>query len=154
MKLISGAKAITDRRRFYLLSFTWGLLMNLGGLLVAAAMLLTGHKLLHWGPCFYFECGKCWGGMDWGIFFVVDRDADAHLKNHEMGHAMQNCRFGPLMPFLVGLPSSTRWWYRRIREKLKLKPPAEPYEAVWFEKQATELGFAYQEAMAREHRKA
>ena len=107
-------RPITDKKRFYLLSFTWGILMNLAGMGVACAMLLTGHRMKRFGPCFYFERGKGWGGMTWGMFIIVCENAGERLLAHELGHAMQNCRFGPFMPLLVGIPSSVRYWIRRL----------------------------------------
>ena len=136
-------KLVSDKRRFYLLSLTWGLLMNLAGGIAAAAMLLTGHKMHRFGPCFYFEHGKDWGGMDWGMFIVVCKGADQRLLSHELGHAMQNCRFGPFMPLLVGLPSSLRYHFRKLQKKVTGKEPKTPYDSIWFEAQATKLGQEY-----------
>ncbi|MBQ5953111.1 MAG: hypothetical protein IJL47_03580 [Lachnospiraceae bacterium] len=136
-------KLVSDKRRFYLLSLSWGLLMNLAGGIAAAAMLLTGHKMRRFGPCFYFEHGKDWGGMDWGMFIVVCKGADQRLLAHELGHAMQNCRFGPFMPLLVGLPSSLRYHFRKLHKKVTGKEPKPPYDSIWFEAQATQLGQEY-----------
>ncbi len=135
-------KPITHKGLFYFLNFTWGLPLNLGGLVVAFLMLITGHRPRRWGPCIYFNVGERWGGAEWGIFFITDKQDSIHVKNHEMGHAMQNCYFGPLMPFLVSLPSLTRYWFRRLGEKMK-KPSRKAYDAIWFEGSATRLGFEY-----------
>lgn len=136
-------RPITDRRKFYLLSFTWGLPMNLAGAFVALVMLLTGHKPRRHGPCVYFQAGKNWGGMDWGMFIVVCKNHSEAMLDHEMGHAMQNCHFGFLMPFIVGLPSSSRYWFRRVREDKLKKASKTAYDSAWFEGQATRLGFEY-----------
>lgn len=141
-------KPITNRFLFYLLSFTWGLPLNIGGLFVALIMILTGHKPKRWGPCFYFTVGKHWGGAEWGIFFLTDRENTVHIRNHEMGHAMQNCYFGPLMPFLICLPSTVRYWTRRIGERHGHRAHTD-YDAIWFEGSATRLGFRYWKAMAQ-----
>ncbi len=140
-------KPITSKFWFYFLNFTWGLPLNLGGLLVACVMLLTGHKIRRWGPCFYFNVGKHWGGAEWGIFFLTDRVDSIHIKNHEMGHAMQNCYLGPLMPFVVCLPSVSRYWARRIGERTK-HPPKTGYDDIWFEGSATRLGTRYWRLLA------
>lgn len=125
---------------FYLLSFTWGSVLTALGLLVSVLMLLTGHKPKRWGYSWYFEVGKKdWGGCEWGPVFIKDKSEGDHLKNHEFGHGIQNCFFGPFMIFLVSMPSSIRYWSRRIRLKLK-KPLKTAYDDIWFEGQATRLG--------------
>lgn len=125
---------------FYLLSCTWGILYTVAGALIALALILTGHKPRRWGWAWYFVVGKRpWGGMEWGPFFVTDRFGTDHIRNHEFGHALQNCVFGPFMIFLVSLPSSARYWYRRIGASRGRVPKTE-YESVWFEAQATRLG--------------
>ena len=145
-KKLPGAltvRPILDKKTFYLLSFTWGLPMTLAGLAMAISMLLTGHRMHHFGPCFYFERGKNWGGMTWGFVIVVCEGAGTGLLAHELGHAMQNCRFGPFMPFLVGIPSSLRYHARRIFTRINGKEPRTPYDAAWFEGQATAVGREY-----------
>lgn len=138
-----NVRPILNKKEFYLLSFTWGLPMTLAGLAVACGMLLTGHRIHRFGPCFYFERGKNWGGMTWGFVIVVCEGAGAGLLAHELGHAMQNCRFGPFMPFLVGIPSSLRYHARRIFTRMTGREPRRPYDAAWFEGQATAVGREY-----------
>lgn len=150
-KLLSGAlsvRPVIDRKRFYLLSLTWGLLMSLAGIAVACGMLITGHKMHRFGPCFYFERGKGWGGMTWGFVIVVCEGAGTRLLAHELGHAIQNCRFGPFMPFLVGIPSSLRYWARRLWKRITGREPKKPYDAAWFEGQATAVGLEYMKMTA------
>ena len=74
---------------------------------------------------------------------VVCEGAGAGLLAHELGHSMQNCRFGPFMPFLVGIPSSFRYHARRIFTRITGKEPRSPYDAAWFEGQATAVGREY-----------
>ncbi|MBP3729680.1 MAG: hypothetical protein J6H18_05400 [Lachnospiraceae bacterium] len=137
-------KPITNKWLYYLLSFTWGLPMNIGGLLITCAMLLTGHRPHRWGPCLYFKAGKNWGGASWGIFFLTDREDSEHIKNHEMGHSFQNCYLGFLMPLVVGLPSMSRYWVRRARFRFG-RPSKKSYDDIWFEGSATRLGYRYWE---------
>ena len=92
---------------YYTLTFTWGIITTLAGTIVALAMLITGHRPKKWGYAWYFEAGKNWGGASIGPFFITNRGAGDHLKNHELGHTIQNCYYGPFMPFLVSIPSST-----------------------------------------------
>lgn len=138
-------KPLRSKALFYFLNLTWGLPVNLGGFLIALGLLAKGKRPRRWGPCFYFNTGEGWGGASWGIFFITDETDSTHVKNHEMGHAMQNCYLGPLMPFLVSLPSLTRYWFRRIRTRLH-HPPKKSYDAIWFEGSATRLGYEYWES--------
>ena len=142
-------KPITHPVLFYVLNFTWGLLLNLGGLLAALVMLVSGHKPHRWGPCFYFEAGENWGGCEWGIFFITNKNPSIRIRNHEMGHAMQNCYLGPIMPFLICFPSTIRYWTRRVEEDVMKKELKTSYDSIWFEGQATRLGYAYWEELRR-----
>ena len=63
-------------------------------------------------------------------------------RPHEFGHSLQNCLWGPLFPFVIAIPSATRYWYRDISAKKGNKPTTD-YDAVWFEGQATEWGNKY-----------
>ena len=129
-----------NRPAFYILSFTWGALLTSMGLIVSLAMLVTGHRPKKWGYSWYFEIGKKqWGGSEWGPVFLKDRFESEHINNHEFGHGLQNCVFGPLMPFLISAPSSIRYWYRRIQTKRK-KTLKTAYDDIWFEGQATRAG--------------
>ena len=125
---------------FYFLSLTWGLPQTLGGAIMALVLIITGHKPKMWKNCVWFEVDKNIGGFNLGLFFVTRRGASTHLKNHEYGHAIQNCILGPFMPLVVSLPSSVRYWYREFRYNRRGKTPPTPYESIWFEKWATNLG--------------
>ena len=129
---------------FYVLSFTWGIVLTLIGLIVAGVLLGMGKKPKQWGWCYYFEIGDGWGGLELGIIFLTSKKPSTHTKCHEFGHAIQNCYFGPLMPFLVCIPSAIRYWYRRIRRSKGLKNKT-AYDDIWFEGQATRLGYKYWE---------
>jgi hypothetical protein len=130
---------VRDKCAFYLLSFTWGLPLTLVGCIVAIVLLATGHKPKKWGYCYYFEVGQNWGGLELGPIFLTDKSPSVYTKNHEHGHAFQNCKFGPLMPFVVSLPSAVRYWYRRIRTTMG-NPVKTSYYSVWFESEASTLG--------------
>ena len=133
---------IRNKKLFYFLSFTWGLPMTLIGCLVTIVLLTTGHKPQKWGYCYYFEIGKNWGGLELGVFFLVNQGASSNLKSHELGHSMQNCWFGLLMPFLVCIPSAIRYWYREYLVKSGKKTYSElsDYDSIWFEGQASTFG--------------
>ena len=125
---------------FYVLSCTWGLPMTFIGVVVALVLIITGHKPQKWNYCYYFEVGKNWGGIGLGPIFVVNKNSGIYIKNHEHGHGIQNCYFGCLMPFLVGIPSVIRYWYRELRYTKTGKTPATDYDDIWFEGSATRLG--------------
>ena len=130
-----------SRKWFYILSLTWGLPLTICGAVVALFLLATGHRPHRWGACWYFVIGKTyWGGLNLGPIFLCQNGATDHLKSHEHGHAIQNCFMGPLILPLV-LLSATRYHdrERRARRGEVLKP----YDAWWFEGQATKLGTRY-----------
>ena len=131
-----------SKTAFIVLSHTWGLPLTLVGGVVALGLRLTGNKPKKFGWCRYFEVGKGWGGCEFGPVFVKAKDEGKHICEHEFGHAIQNCYFGPLMPFAVNLPSTFRYWYRRISlkngKRLKTR-----YDDIWFEGQASRLGKKY-----------
>ena len=133
-----------SKRAFYILSWTWGLPMTLIGAIAVLILKLSGKEVKRWGYCYYVEVGKHWGGVNLGMFFMVNTNPATHAKNHEHGHAIQNCYWGWLMPFVICIPSVTRYWYRLIRHKLGYKVTTD-YDDIWFEREATELGDYYLE---------
>lgn len=125
---------------FYLLNLTWGLPVNIGGAITAAGLLATGHKPKKYGDCIQFDVGKDWGGGSMGLFMFTGSEVPERVKEHEHGHSVQNCYFGPFMPFVVNIPSSARFWYRKAIEKIKPDIKLPPYDSAWFEGQASALG--------------
>ena len=125
-----------NKINFYLLSFTWGLPLTLIGCITAVILLAAGHKPKRYGYCWHFEVGERWGGVNFGAVFITAKNPSAHTKKHEHGHAIQNCYFGILTPFIVTIPSAMRYWYRRLTPHKKHAP----YDSIWFEAQATEIG--------------
>lgn len=140
-----------DKKTYYFLSFTWGLLMSVIGLLVAAVLIAREHrpKRFLWGWC--FEIGQGWGGLNLGIVFLCEKGASDNLKCHEFGHSIQNCVWGAFTPFVVHLPSVARYHMRNIKAARGEDLP--PYDAVWYEGQATRLGLEYyaRESVKDEH---
>lgn len=131
-----------NKYAFYILSVVWGFPMTLIGLISACVLICAGYKPKRWGGCLYFNVGKNWGGVNLGLVFITDENDTEHTKNHEFGHAIQNCRYGVLMPFIVCIPSFIRYWYRKIRTKKGLKNET-AYDDIWFEGEATKLGNQY-----------
>ncbi len=116
MNSLAAARAAKRLRAagYWLVSLTWGGLMTLAGALIALGMLLSGHAPKKLGPNLYFEVGRGWGGMEYGAFFFVAKDAGESTRLHEAGHGIQNLILGPLMPFVVCIPSAVRYWMRRF----------------------------------------
>lgn len=129
---------VKKRWVYYLLQFTWGLPMNVFGLVVAAALMCCGVKPKKYGWNYCFEI-KTNAGMEMGMFFVAPINGSTHLKNHEHGHGIQNIYFGPFSVGMVSIPSAARFWTREIQYKLK-RPPKTAYDDIWFEGQATKTG--------------
>jgi hypothetical protein len=125
-----------NRKLFYILNLTWGLPMTLIGTIAALALIGCGKLPTNHGGCLCFTVGKKWGGVSLGLVMIVSKQATEDTKNHELGHALQNAVYGLFMPFIVSIPSAVRYWYRRTRKHSTLPP----YDAVWFERQATEWG--------------
>ena len=100
---------------FYLLQWTWGILMNLLGVLIAIGSLITGHKPKRFNHYVYFNVGKNWGGFESGMLFFTDSSDNLDTKQHESGHGLQNIILGPLMPFVVSIPSAIRYWLRECK---------------------------------------
>jgi hypothetical protein len=126
------------RKNLYIASLTWGLPITICGLFAAAYLLATGHKPYRHAGCWCFEVGKSdWGGLNLGLVILCQPNIPASLKNHEFGHAIQNCRFGFIMPIFV-LCSVIR--YHRINYLERRGLPIPRYDDWWFEGQATSLG--------------
>lgn len=129
---------------YYLLSFTWGIVMTAIGFLVGGALTLFGHRAIKEGPCWCFIVGDNWGGVSLGpvmLMSLANYNAGRTVK-HEFGHSLQNCIWGLLFPFVIAIPSATRYCVREIQQN-KGTPPTTDYDAIWFEGQATEWGNKY-----------
>lgn len=133
----------TQKLTYYLLQFTWGIIMNIFGLIGAVAMIATGHKPQnHGGAIMFITKKKNWGGLSLGMFSFVCANAGKHTKDHEFGHSLQNCKWGPAFPFVIAIPSFIRYWQFTLNEKKGI-PNEEAYDDAWFEGQATALGTEY-----------
>lgn len=81
-----------------------------------------------------------WGGLETGMCFITEPDAGESLCYHELGHTYQNAILGPLFPILVGIPSAIRYWYRELKWALHKTANWKPYDSIWFENSATNIG--------------
>jgi len=136
---------VLKRIGFYILSLTWGVITSFIGLIVIAICACFKKVHVYHGRL-YAVIGEGWGGVSLGCFFVCGLDCQRDvIMSHECGHGLQNIIFGPFAIFLVYIPSVIRYWYREYfwrnnREKYHTFPP---YDAIWFEGQATRWGYQY-----------
>lgn len=128
-----------NKKLFTFLSFTWGLPLTLVGAGVALVLTTLGYKAERHRYCVCFKFGENWGGLNLGYFIFTCTNAAERTPNHEFGHALQNCVYGVFTPFIVTIPSAIRYW-SRVYKMYKGLPIETPYDAIWFERQATEWG--------------
>jgi hypothetical protein len=128
-----------------ILNHTWGFLMTLIGYVVRIVLAfgkVQGHDL---GVARFYVVGRNWGGVSLGTTILVSEDSDEDTIAHELGHTIQNARWGLLFPFVIAIPSAIRYWYRRylIGSGKKEWWELPDYDSVWFEGQATKLGESF-----------
>lgn len=130
-----------NKKLFYLLNLSWGLPLTLCGIVTAAALMAVGHRPRCYHGCLHFELGRTrWGGLNLGLVLLTQREPPEYLIAHELGHAIQNGKLGPVMLFLV-LCSAIRYHYINYLESKGKPTPL--YDSWWFEGQATEYGRKY-----------
>ena len=127
-----------NKKNYYILSYTWGILISIIGLIIAAALFIMGKRPVKNLYGWTFVVGKNWGGLSLGPISLICERGNKHTYLHEFGHSIQNCYFGPFMIFIC-IASAGRYWYRRI---FNITNP--PYDSIWFEGQATKLGELYE----------
>lgn len=135
-----------SKKIWWILSLTWGLPITLLGLITTVVLLCCGKKPYRNIYGWAFIVGENWGGFNLGPLTVTSKEsATRHTLYHEFGHSVQNCYFGPLMPFLVAIPSCIRYWYREllVRSGRKEYWQLRPYDEAWFEGTATSIGYRY-----------
>lgn len=102
---------------YLILSWTWNIIMTLiGAVTVGSICLFTWQRPKRFGWSIYVEVGNYWGGCDLGMFFICSKNSSYNLKCHELGHNLsQGIYLGPLFPFLVAIPSASRYWLREVK---------------------------------------
>ena len=123
---------------FYLLQFTWGLTINLAGLLVFLFCYSRFHgKKFHNAIVTYLPGNR--GGLSLGIFiFLSVRDTQEinRICAHEYGHTIQCLLLGPLYWVVVAIPSVI--WYHLFADYRKKRGVS--YDALFCERWATAWG--------------
>ena len=128
-----------DKKLYYTLNFTWGIIMNIFGSIAFTFLKMLGYKPFKHAGSFVIKIGRNWGGLNLGVFCFVCENASKHTLDHEFGHSLQNAVYGPLFPFIVAIPSFTRYWTFEYKRSKKI-PITEKYDDAWFEGQATAWG--------------
>ena len=126
-----GARAL-----FFVLQFTWGLPVNLLGLVLFLCCGRCRREIFHNSIVSVLPGSR--GGLSMGIFiFVSTQNADtSRLCAHEYGHTIQCLFLGPLYWLIVTIPSAV--WYHffaGFREKRQV-----PYDFLYCERWATAWG--------------
>lgn len=128
----------------YRRQWTKGWALSFIGLIVYGIFRLCRQKpKVYKGICPYFEIGKNWGGLEMGWFFICAKGSSDNLKNHEVGHCIQNAVFGGFRILFLSIGSAFRYWYRKL---LRVKTE---YDSWWFEGQATYFGGLYVEQILK-----
>lgn len=136
----------------WLMRLTWGILDSLIGLFIFLFFLIRFGKKLHIGyvaHCIVVEVphtpAETGWGLEGGIFIFSNTNSiwnRGYLLYHEWGHCIpQTLVCGPLHPFIVGLPSVIRFWWRE--HQYKKGKELSPYDSVWFEGTATKWGTSW-----------
>lgn len=120
------------------LQYENGRLLSSIGNAVYKVLCLCGYQPKQfYDICPYFEIGQNWGGLSLGWFFICAKNSSERLKCHEIGHLIQNANSNGWDMLALSLGSVIRYWCREIFGAKT------PYDAWWFEGQATELGTQY-----------
>lgn len=136
----SSIKLSKHKVLYYILSYTWGSLLTLVGLLASLIMITICKQPIAFKGIWYFKVRPNWGGVSLGSCFIRDTTSYDSINYHELGHTYQNAILGPFFIFLVAIPSAIRYWYREFSKKMQL-----PYDAIWFEGSATDIGKSLKE---------
>lgn len=142
-------------KKIIALNWSWGIIMNLVGLIASLICLATGK----------FEMKKCpnspliaivlksdynMGSATLGMFCItgkynyehgmVDDSIDFTVMDHEWGHTIQNAIAGPGM-IVIALCSLI--WCTIIYTSKRKKDPSLSYYSYWTESWANDLGLKY-----------
>lgn len=132
------ATAGWSRALFYSIQFTWGLSVNLAGLLVFLCCRARFPSDRFRNGIVTYLPGNS-GGLSLGIFMFLSVPNTANssgLCAHEYGHTIQCLFLGPLYWIVVAVPSVIwRCFFEGYREKRHIS-----YDALYCERWATAWG--------------
>lgn len=136
-----------SRALFYAFQFTWGLPVNLAGLLLSLCCIGAPREAFCNSVVTYLPGN--FGGLSLGIFiFLGLRDADERrrLCVHEYGHTIQCLFLGPFYWLAVVIPSAV--WYHFFSGYRKRRQV--PYDTLYCERWATAWGAVWAGRKAQE----
>lgn len=131
------AAAGWSRVLFYVFQFTWGLPVNLAGLLLFLCCKGAPHEVFHNSVVTCLPGNL--GGLSLGVFIFLslqNTDERRRLCVHEYGHTIQCLFLGPLYWFVVFIPSAV--WYHFFSGYRKRKHIS--YDTLYCERCATAWG--------------
>ena len=138
---VKTTKLLSKQRwLYYLLHFTWGIIMTTiagltAGVLYIVNLFTKNMTFRHYHGVLEIRLGQNWGGCDLGLVYLRDTTSDISLSNHELGHSFQ-VWLGIFFPFVVAIPSAIRWWIRWLQPNKQHKP----YDSFWAEDAASQCG--------------
>lgn len=141
---VKTTKLLSKQRwLYYLLHFTWGIIMTTiaglaAGVLAFVNLFTKNMQFKKYHGVLEIRLGQNWGGCDLGLVYLRDTTSDISLSNHELGHSFQ-VWLGIFFPFVVAIPSAIRWWIRWLQPNKQHKP----YDGAWFEDAASQCGKWY-----------
>lgn len=100
----------------WLFSIIWGIIMTAIGSIVGLFLYWRGYIPTRFGPCWVFVVGENWGGVSLGPIILISKTSKIRTIHHEVGHALQNCLWGPLFPFVIAIPSTIKYHLRNRKE--------------------------------------
>lgn len=125
------------RAVFFLVQFTWGLPVNLAGLLLFLCCRGARRRVFCNSVATLLPGGR--GGLSLGVFTFVSARGDAEVErlcSHEYGHTVQCLFLGPLYWVVVVLPSAV--WYHFFAGFRRRR--GIPYDSLYCEAWATAWG--------------
>lgn len=153
-KIVAGGTAL-----ICILNIIWGLPLNIIGFIVFLVLSPFTQKARFKGSviCMFKKptFAPAWGGFNLGFFIFlpysyritmykgnleIGSRAIMSIISHEYGHFIQNAMWGPLMMFVVSIPSVIRFWYLDRKYYKRGLVPINSYDNIWFERTATSLG--------------
>lgn len=129
-----------QRWLYYLLHFTWGIIMIIiaglvAGILAFVNLFTKNMQFKKYHGVLEIRLGQNWGGCDLGLVYLRDTTSSESVSEHELGHSFQ-VWLGIFFPFVVAIPSAIRWWIRRLQPNKQHKP----YDSFWAEDAASQCG--------------
>jgi hypothetical protein len=124
-------------QQFYELQKQRGYILFYIGKLIYNILLKSYIPLFYYNICPYFIIGTGNSGFSFGWFFICGSRASDDIKNHEVGHGLQNIEFGAFKMFALWCGSIVRFWWRKIIHS------SSSYYQWWFERDASKRGAAY-----------